>query len=452
MALSSIITAPSAGGGGGGLTSLAGLTGPALTLSNGGGVISTPSGSNIALKLGFTSQATGDIPVAIDASTYGRRAIGANGTVLTSNGTTANWTAPVLSTVGGATPSGGAISISGGGSTGIVVTPSGNDIGLRIGVTSQAAGDLIVATSGTAWARRALGAADELLGVNGAGTGVAYTGTPWLTALRVGLGGSTAADVFGTATVQAAADATGGEAFGIKANATAGKGRLALYSSAEAAAGFFGYDETNDRLEWSSSGKAWRFSSDGSNTVFPIQGEAGNANVGLCGTATFNGMVGGVAIANGTTAPTTVSGTYAALYNGAGTLQICAGSTVDVKPGGTTTRFRVTTSVTAVASTNLSIGSLSPSVGGMAGGIFLGNATTFPATNPAAGVDVVSNGGVFTVKDPSGNLTYTASALGAATAASLFVAASSAGSPTTQLKKRSITINGVTVNVLTDDP
>lgn len=128
------------------------------------GVLGVPNGG-----LNTTSTAVGAIPIGISTAAYSPLSIGANGTFLGSNGTTASWqsisaTAGVNSWSGGTTgllpnnPTGGNIVL-----TGTLATANG---GLNT-TTSPAVGSIPLGSSTSAYTPLAIGAATSVLTSNG---------------------------------------------------------------------------------------------------------------------------------------------------------------------------------------------------------------------------------------------------------------------------------------------
>ena len=155
---------------GGGVTSfqtnMSGLTPQTATTGvvTLGGVLGVPNGG-----LNTTSTAVGAIPIGISTAAYSPLSIGANGTFLGSNGTTASWqnisaTAGVNSWSGGTTgllpnnPTGGNIVL-----TGTLATANG---GLNT-TTSPAIGSIPLGSSTSAYTPLAIGANNTVLTSNG---------------------------------------------------------------------------------------------------------------------------------------------------------------------------------------------------------------------------------------------------------------------------------------------
>ena len=151
-----------------------------LNVANGGTGQTTASSAFNALSPITTA---GDLILGTGVSTAGRLAIGANGSVLTSNGTTASWSTTYAGTVTSVAQSftGGLISVAGS-----PITTSGT-LALTVAGTS---GGIPYFSSASTWATSAALAASAL--VIGGGAGVApstiTTGTGVTTALGVNVG------------------------------------------------------------------------------------------------------------------------------------------------------------------------------------------------------------------------------------------------------------------------
>lgn len=150
------------------IVSAANLTG-SVAIANGGTGQTTASAAFNALSPITT---TGDLIIGNGANSATRLAIGANGAVLTSNGTTATWATPIAGTVTSVSWTGGIVSIAN-----PTTTPA-----FTIAGTS---GGIPYFSSGTTWASSAALAANALVIGGGAGAAPATTttGTGVVTAL-----------------------------------------------------------------------------------------------------------------------------------------------------------------------------------------------------------------------------------------------------------------------------
>lgn len=435
------------------VTSVGGRTG-VVTLTQGGGIGITASGSDLAFKITFTSETHGSLCY-FNGTAWVQLAPDTAGKVLQTNGAGAapTWVTPsgggAVASVGGAT---GTVTFSNAG--GVVAGAAvGSAVPLSIGFGSDAQGDLPVRGT-SAYARLAKGSADALLGVDGAGTSLAYTLTPWLTALRVGAGGSAAAASFGTGTVQAVGDATNGQAVGLKSSGVSGRGVVALYDSTDTLRGQVGYDEAGDRILVRGDTKPVVVATDAAETKVALRVEGDSFNVGVCGASAYGTSGNGVfAIGLATVAPSTNPANTMILYNSGGNGHVsCTGSMALAV--GNVVKARVTSAEAALVGL-VSLGQTGGSFGGAAGtAVFVKNATTNPSTNPSGGHVYYA---ALTSSEPlwrtSAGAVRSAVTIGAASLSGLFVAASSGGSPTRELKKRTITCSdGTTFEMLTAEP
>lgn len=387
------------------LTAVGGATVSAgsISITASGGIGVTPSGNDLAVKISFASEAHGDI-AARGSSAWVRVAAGTSGQFLKTNGAgaTPTWAdAPVLSVAGRT----GAVTVTA--TNGITSTPSGSDIALTMAFGSDAQGDIPLRGASN-YARLAKGSADTMLGVNGAGTTLAYTATPWLTGLHVGAGGSVAASTFGTGSVQAAGDATNGQAYGVRAATTPARGSVAFFNDANAARGQLAYDQTNDRMVLRGDNKGVLIASDTSETK-GMTLVANSNNVGFCGaTAWGTGTPEGVvSIGPATTVPTNGTANHLHLYTQSGNAVLASSGTLGVTIAASS-RMRITAGSSDVMGL-ISFGAIGPSFGGMAGvGLRLAYATTAPTTNPSNAWFIYGDASGLWARGPSGTITQIA--------------------------------------------
>jgi hypothetical protein len=136
-----------------------------------------------------TSPTVGAIPLGSSTSAYTPLAIGTNGQVLSSNGTTATWVAPPVTTtfqtsLSGLTPStatSGTVTLAG-----TLGVSSGGT-----GLTSAAAGTLLYGSASSPLNTLAIGTAGQILTVNSGGTAPQWSAAPVTTTFSAGTTGFT---------------------------------------------------------------------------------------------------------------------------------------------------------------------------------------------------------------------------------------------------------------------
>lgn len=320
--------------------------------------------------------------------------------------------------------------------SGVTMSQSGNDITLINGAPApQPSGP---------------GDASKVVVANLAGSALALASTLWLAAARYNSAGQAVNDVFGTAPAQSTGDGANGQAFGARCNATLDKALFSFFDDGNVQGADLEYDGAGALVTLRGRAKGVRVTTSANDATVPLFCEASTNNLGVCGTTTFGGMSGGVSLAAGTTAPTTVSGSSVFDYNNGGIKRQYAagGHSLFVA---TTERVRAFASEFSFSTTNWSFGQVGGSYAGGSGVGFVKSATTNPGASSPTGGHVYFAANTSAEPRwllPSGAVRCALSA-GTSSAAG-FIASSSGGSPTVAVNKRTLTLSdGTTFDVFT---
>jgi hypothetical protein len=293
---------------------------------------------------------------------------------------------------------------------------------------------------------------DKVVSANSTGSALALSSSIWPALIRAGSAGSAGPDVFGTATIQTTGDSTNGQAIGIRAGTIPDRGSIAFFDDANAKRGELAYDQVGDKMVLRGDGKAVLVATaaDESKGLYCAPG---SNNVGVAGATAFGTSGEGILGLGLCTAPTALAANVMHVFNSANNGTIAASGSIILQVG-TTTRLRVTSGASELVGL-VSLGQTAGSFGGAVGSaVFLRNASTNPSTSPSGGhVYYANSANSEPLWRTSAGAVRSVVTIGAASASGLFVAGSSGGAVTREMKKRTITCSdGTTFEMLTAEP